>query len=358
MTTGMYIHIPFCIKKCGYCDFYSVSDSSLSEEYIGAVVAEIREFYADNSLKADTVYFGGGTPTVVNPELIGRVLSEIKLTGNAEITIEANPKTFNSEKLHKYKEYGINRISMGLQSANDSELEMLGRIHNFKEFLASYELLRKTGFDNINTDIMYGLPYSNDNTLLKTLDELKKLDCEHISAYALTLSENTPIYKKNYEYPTDDEVFSQYMLTNEALSGYDHYEISNYAKIPSRHNLKYWTNKTYIGFGVGAHSYFNNQRWENISDIKKYIEKRGKLNLQIVTEEDRYFEYIMLSLRLKSGLDLEHIKNEFKIDFLENHKAKIEKNIESGYMIRENNRISLTEKGFFVSNSIISSFFA
>ena len=364
MMTGFYIHIPFCIKKCGYCDFYSGTDFSYAEEYTNAVIREIKDFYDENDkIISDTVYFGGGTPTAIPSEFIGKILSEIKVTDDAEITIEANPKTFDGLKAHKYKEFGINRVSMGLQSANYNELELLGRIHNFNEFLNSYEILRKTGFNNINVDIMYGLPYSTEEKLSKTLAELKKLSCEHISAYALTLSENTPIYGKNYEYPTDDEVFLQYMLVNKALANYDHYEISNYAKIPARHNLKYWTNKPYIGFGAGAHSYFGNERWENISDVKEYIEnnknseRRKRVNLQIINNDTEYFEYIMLSLRLKSGIDLKYIKSKFSIDFLEKYKSEIYKNIEYGYLILENDRISLTEKGFFVSNLIISIFF-
>ena len=350
---GAYIHIPFCKKKCSYCDFYSITDISAAEKYTTALIKEIRNFYNENGeIKADTVYFGGGTPSCIPDEFIRKILSEIKTAENAEITIELNPKTFNSLQLKRYKEYGINRISMGLQSANDNELEILGRIHTFSEFLISYELLRNTGFNNINTDIMYGLPYSDEKTLKSTLNEILKLDCEHISAYALTLSENTPIYKGNHTYPTDDEVFLQYEMVNEALKAYDHYEISNYAKIPSRHNLKYWTNMPYVGFGAGAHSYFNDKRWENSFDMKEI----AKENVQNITADDRYSEYIMLSLRLKNGINLEYIKTEFNIDFLEENKEKIKKNIEHGYMNFENNRISLTEKGFFISNSIILSF--
>ena len=356
---GVYVHIPFCQKKCNYCDFYSITDFSDAKKYTDAVISEIREFYQNNDEIADTIYFGGGTPTAIEPEFIGKILSEIKAAKNAEITIEANPKTFDSLQLMQYKKYGINRVSMGLQSAIDDELKLLGRIHSFADFLNSFEMLRNAGFHNINSDIMYGLPYSTEKTLEKTLSELVRLKCEHISAYALTLSKNTPLYKMDYKYPDDDEVFSQYELVNHMLNGYIHYEISNYASSDgkkSQHNMKYWTNKPYIGFGAGAHSYFGDKRWEIISDKEKYIAERKKENIQIIGKNDRYFEYIMLNLRLKEGIDLKYIKDEFDIDILEKYKNQIEKNMKFGYLIHENETIFLTEKGFFVSNSIISNF--
>jgi oxygen-independent coproporphyrinogen-3 oxidase len=271
--------------------------------------------------------------------------------------MELNPKTFDKESLLVYKKAGINRVSMGLQSANDDELEVLGRIHTYSEFLKSYHLLRELEFSNINIDIMFGLPNSTENSLQKTLEKLLGLNCEHISAYALTLSEKTPLYKLNYKYPDEDEIFGQYKLICQCLNQYRHYEISNFAKNVCRHNLKYWNCEPYIGFGASAHSYFNHTRFSNVSDISLYIKGSAKEYLEKERKEDELFDYIMLSLRLDTGINSEYIKNEYNFDFVDNNKDKIENYIKLGLMIKTKTGYTLTNDGFFVSNTIISSFF-
>jgi oxygen-independent coproporphyrinogen-3 oxidase len=358
---GLYFHIPFCIKKCSYCDFYSITDFELEKEYIDKILNEIDDFYIKNGkLSVDTIFFGGGTPSAISKKNIYRIMASVydcfEVCDNSEISIELNPKTFDEKSLLVYKDAGINRVSMGLQSANDDELLALGRVHNFKEFLNSYYLLRELEFSNINIDIMFGLPNSNEKTLQKTLDEIKALKCEHISAYALTLSEKTPLYKMNYKYPSEDEIYEQYKLICQNLREYKHYEISNFAVKVCKHNLKYWTLKPYIGFGASAHSFFDGVRFSNVSDIYSYIKNCKKQYITSETKEDEIFELIMLSLRLDSGIDNEQIKALYNFDFIESYKDKLENFEKLGYMVKTKNGYALTEDGFFISNSIISSF--
>ena len=355
---GIYIHIPFCVKKCGYCDFYSLCDFSLVDDYIDAVIKEIERFYDENrKINADTVFIGGGTPSAVDSRHIERIIEKLRncfnISENSEITIEMNPKTFNDEKLAIYKDCGINRVSMGLQSAHDDELLMLGRIHNFSDFLSSYDMLIKHGFQNINVDIMYGLPLSSTKRLENTITEILKLKCSHISAYALTLSENVPLYNDVKLLPNEDDIYAQYRLICEYLCNYEHYEISNFGKEKCRHNLKYWTQTPYIGFGAAAHSHYSNTRWSNFSNIKRYIET-GKENVEDISKNDEFLEYVMLNLRLNTGIDTALIKQNYKIDLMKNHENFISNMITQGYMLKNNNILSLTESGFFVSNQIIS----
>lgn len=357
---GIYVHIPFCIKKCLYCDFYSVSDYELTEKYFEALKNEIRYFSEKNGkISVDTVFFGGGTPSSVKAEYILDVIYEIRknfiLSEDAEITLEANPKTFDREKLILYREGGINRLSIGLQSADFRTLRTLGRIHTLQEFEASYFLAREEGFLNINIDMMYGLPCESRETLKKTLDKIKALKPEHISAYALTLSESSPLYALKLNYPDDDSVFENYMTICEELSDYRHYEISNFGKIPCRHNLIYWNRDEYLGFGAAAASFYGGKRYVNKSDIKSYIKDFSeKESIEIINENDALFEYIMLSLRTDGGISLLHIKEKYNFDLYLKNKAFIDLMIKNGYMKMQNDVISLTDKGFFVSNYIIS----
>lgn len=350
---GVYIHIPFCIKKCHYCDFYSISDYSLEESYFKALKSEIRDFSKKNGkLPIDTVFFGGGTPSSVDGKYISEILSLLRecfiISENAEITLEANPKTFDEEKLLLYKKSGINRLSMGLQSADCDSLKTIGRIHNLKEFESSYLLARKVGFSNINIDIMYGLPGETKEILADTVKTVIEFNPEHISAYALTLSENVPMYKMKLSYPKEDEVYKSYMMICEMLSSYRHYEISNFGKIPCQHNMLYWNRDEYIGFGAAASGFMGNTRYTNKSDINSYIKDFSqKESIEILDENDEAFEYVMLGLRTDNGIDADMIyeKNKEFIDLMQ----------KEGYLINDGKRIILTDKGFFVSNSIISS---
>ena len=358
MKAGLYFHIPFCVRKCAYCDFYSVSDTSSQRAYFEVMHQEM-EAYRGKQIPVDSVFIGGGTPSVADETEIARLLEKAReifdFSSDTEITIELNPKTFDEKKLQVYRDAGVNRVSMGLQSADNDELLKLGRIHTAEEFLASYQLLRDMGFTNINADIMYGLPDSSLETLKKTLTFLKELNCEHISAYALTLDEDSPLYRKGYVFPDDDGVYEQYCLVCEMLSQYRHYEISNFAKDgkePCRHNLKYWTRAPYLGFGAAAHSFFENKRFFNPSSISEYMDGNFDRCEETISEHEAQYEELMLSLRTDFGVNFEKLPTAF----LENNRTLIAEHEKNGYLAMKADGFSLTETGFFVSNAVISSF--
>lgn len=356
---GIYVHIPFCVSKCHYCDFYSVSNQEIVESYFKRLKKEIYSYKKYGKLPVDTVFFGGGTPSLPNEKYICETLLCIydcfDVCKNAEITLEMNPKTFDENKLRAYKNAGVNRLSVGLQSANDDELLKIGRIHTSDDFLKSYEFIKKVGFDNVSVDIMYGLPYSDIDTLSKTSRFVKSLGAQHISAYALTLCENTPIMNMNYNYPDNDSVYEQYKFLCREFSEYRHYEISNFGKIPSRHNLKYWNLDSYIGFGASAYSYFDNKRFNNVKSIQEYIERENSVeDIYENTFMDNLNEYIMLSLRCDEGINTEYMKNKFSYSFPCDKKEYIAKLKNANYVSYTTKGFRLTEDGFFVSNSIIS----
>ena len=359
MNAGLYFHIPYCVKKCDYCDFYSVHRTDGQKIYFEAVRKEM-EVYRGKRIAVDSVFFGGGTPSVADPMELAALLEQAReifsFSSDTEITIELNPKTFHREKLLIYCNSGVNRISMGLQSANNDELSKLGRIHTKEEFLSSYELLREVGFSNINTDIIYGLPDSDLHSLERTLSFLRELDCEHISAYALTLNDNSPMYRRGYRFPDDDGVYEQYRLVCEMLSDYRHYEISNFVKqseSPCRHNLKYWQRVPYLGFGAAAHSFFEGCRWSNPEDIHCYvqgIQQEIQPEKEKVLQEDSFVETMMLSLRTDKGVMYADLPQ----GFYEKNRKLLEQFEASGYLTMGENGFRLTEAGFFVSNSILT----
>jgi len=372
---GIYIHIPFCMSKCLYCDFVSMEGGD-KKAYIAALKKEIRFYDAEHAGTVDSIFFGGGTPSSVLPIYIESVMDTLKksfeVQDDAEITIEANPGTVDREKLLAYKKMGINRISFGLQSANDDELVSLGRIHTFEEFLESYELARNAGFENINIDLMFGLPNQDlrdfDNSVRKVLE----LEPEHISCYALKIEKGTEFYKKYYGstlMPGEKQERQMYHTARTAFEnkGYVHYETSNFAKpgFECRHNLKYWTGEEYLGFGVAAHSYFFDKRkryrQNNISDIEKYIRDIENDVMPIdeevkLTEKDIQDEYIMLHLRLNTGIVFEEYLNLFGMDFEKDFSEQIEKLQENGLIRRDEKGIYSTPKGFDLQNTMISMF--
>lgn len=361
MKTGIYLHIPYCVKKCDYCDFYSVSDVSKQSLYFETLKQEMKAYRGKN-ISVDSVFIGGGTPSVADATEIASLLDEVRnvfsLSSDTEITMELNPKTFTKEKLSIYREAGVNRISMGLQSANNDELQKLGRIHTAEEFLASYHLLLTMGFSNLNTDIMYGLPDSDLGTLERTLTFLQKLNCRHISAYALTLSEDSSLYQRGYIFPDDDGVYEQYKLVCESFSDYRHYEISNFVKqgeSPCRHNLKYWERAPYIGFGAAAHSFFDEARWSNSADISKYIQSVQQgiapTDWEKISPKEARREELMLALRIDRGISYARLPQ----GFYEENQRLLHQYEEHGYLLCTEDGLVLTERGFFVSNAIISS---
>ncbi len=361
MPSGIYIHVPFCRRKCPYCDFYSlVSDSKTIHEYALALVRNISSFDHENEL-IDTVYFGGGTPSLIEPSDVLLILNTVKasfnLSEDAEITLEANPCTVDLNRLCAYRKAGINRISFGVQSANDTELSSLGRLHNFS--LAEQAVLnaRSAGFNNVSCDLMIGTPNQTLESLTKSIHSLASLGIQHISAYMLKIEEGTAFDCDaiRQSVADDDTVSDMYLSMCENLEalGYRQYEISNFS-LPgyeSRHNLKYWHLDDYIGFGPSAHSLWKGKRFYVPADLNEYLSQD---NQSIVIEDDSpdpLEEYIMLSLRLASGLSLD------KVDELGGNSQAVMKTakrfIDSGLAQLSDKRLFFTPKGFLVSNEMI-----
>lgn len=375
-TLGLYIHIPFCKQKCNYCDFYSLGcKESNIPSYIDALCTHIkREALLYKDYQIDTVFIGGGTPSLVSADDFSKLANTLKnsflFTHNAEFSIEANPGTLTKDKLNCYKQNGVNRLSIGLQSVSDDELKVLGRIHTYNEFLNSYNLARECGFDNINIDVMYGLPNQTLESLKNTLSKICNLAPEHISAYCLKLEEGTPFYKiqDTLNLPNDDDEYEMYMyLCNElARQGYEQYEISNFSKKGRRcvHNLKYWLSYEYIGFGPSAHSFFNGERYYYIDNVHTYINHinvaQSVDNLPIKQYEEQSDlpicstdEYIMLKMRLSDGVNEAEFKSKFGMSLLDNY-PEIQNYLKDGYIEYKNGAYSFTPKGFFVSNYILA----
>lgn len=358
----LYIHIPFCIRKCAYCDFLSgPADVRTQENYIKRLLEEIRQ---SEKLSAEyeiaTVFFGGGTPSILKGEQICRILGQLKrqfrFREDAEITIEANPGTVDKEKLCLYRETGINRLSFGLQSSDNEELKLLGRIHTWEQFLESYQLARKAGFENINIDLMSALPGQTAESYRTTLGRVLLLEPEHISAYSLIVEEGTPFYEKygaHPEYlPSEDEERQMYYDTGEILHdhGYERYEISNYAKpgYECRHNLGYWERADYKGYGLGAASLLENVRFSNQADLQEYLAGNFKGSEERLTEQAIREEYFFLGLRKTEGVDL---------GIYREHYGKLIEKLQMQQLLREKNgKIYLTEKGIDVSNYVLAQF--
>ena len=371
MTTdkiGLYLHIPFCIKKCNYCDFSSFAntDSGTRDGYISSLVREIYSYKREEKISVNSVFFGGGTPSLLELsefEKIHRAIDEtFDLSEDCEYTLEANPKTLTADKLKAYRECGVNRISIGMQSIHENELKILGRIHNFRDFVEAYNMVSASGIDNINVDVMYSIPEQTADSFQKTLLALSSLEPKHISAYSLIIEENTPFFRmrKTLPLPTETQEDEMYSFLCEYLSlcGYNHYEISNYAKrgFESRHNLKYWRAEEYIGLGLSAYSYFNSRRYGNTENLKEYLSKEEKNCIydEYIDEKNAEYEYAMLRLRLSEGFSLLDYEYRFGKSFLVGRRDKIDKYIRMGYMKLQGDRISFTERGFYVSNTILS----
>ncbi|MGN0696027.1 MAG: radical SAM family heme chaperone HemW [Oscillospiraceae bacterium] len=349
--TGIYIHVPFCLRKCSYCDFYSVKFSEESAEaYTSAVIRNLRRY----APSADSVYFGGGTPTLLSPAQIGRVLNEIRLSDDAEVSMECNPKTADREKFAEYKSAGINRISVGVQSLIDRELSEVGRLHDSAEAVRCIGDIYSAGIDDISADIMLGLPYQTAETLTGTINGLLKLPVSHISAYMLTVEEGTPLSADDAlleNIPDGDGLADLYLLTCDILegAGFARYEISNFAKhgMECRHNLKYWKCEDYIGIGPAAHSCYKGKRYAVPRDIGAFIE--NDIQQEIVTDDEPLTEEerIMLALRLSVGIDPQ------EYSCTEQLIGRAEPLVKAGFLKKTNGRISLTDKGALVSNDII-----
>lgn len=367
---SLYIHIPFCKRKCYYCDFTSFSGKeNLMIKYCNALSKEINNVHQ----KISTIYIGGGTPTYLSCEALKILKSAIsKLDvdlNNVEFTVEGNPGTFTREKLLILKNMGVNRLSIGLQAWQDELLRTLGRIHNNKEFINSYNMARNLGFDNINVDLMYALPNQTMEQWMETLNEVVKLSPEHISCYSLILEKGTPFYTKYKKgeiiIPNEDIQILMYEKAIEYLksNGYVQYEFSNFSKTGKecRHNLTYWNLENYVGCGASAHSYFNKVRYRNEENIEKYIYKINNEDSAVVEEhintaKDDMEEYMFMGLRKIKGILKQDFKDKFGIDIHKVYGETIVKYKDCNLLEEDDERLFLSERGIEVSNYILSDF--
>lgn len=372
---GLYVHIPFCRSKCEYCDFCSFVPNSeyLIEHYVDALILQMEDWsYKCRNRDVDSIYIGGGTPTYLSTKHLTRIFNAIydnfKVSRKAEISIECNPATVDLKALKKLRRLGVNRISIGLQSANDNELQELGRIHSYEEFKETFENARRAGFDNINVDIMYGIPDQTDRSFFRTLSAVTSLSPDHISLYALKIEDNTPFAERreSLNLPDEDTEYGMYVRAVKYLAekGYERYEISNFAKkgYACLHNLKYWNCDDYLGLGASAHSYFNGERFALTRSVRDYIDGLEIINndIQVVVSSDKtdsdeaIEEYVMLGMRLEEGISISEFESRFGISFTEKYGARLDEFIADGFVVKTEDSYKFTSAGMFVSNYILS----
>ena len=367
---SLYIHIPFCVRKCLYCDFPSFSGmDGMFEDYVRRLCREMGEAAPSfQGIGVKSVFFGGGTPSILPPALMGRIMDKIMsaydVNSDAEISMEANPGTLDAAKLREYKSMYFNRLSMGLQAWQDRLLERLGRIHRGGEFEDNFLQARDAGFKNINVDLMFSLPGQTMDDWQETLEKVMRLDPEHISAYSLIIEEGTPffdMYEKGQITEIDEDTDRRmYYLAKEMLldKGFRQYEISNFAKegFECRHNITYWRTEEYRGFGLGAHSYVNGTRFHNSADMKEYMAGGGRLDMEKLTPEEMQEEFMFMGLRMNEGISKEEFLKRFKTDITSVYGQEIVELISEGLLTENRGRISLTDRGIDVSNQVFEKF--
>lgn len=371
MTTnpiGIYLHIPFCHQKCNYCDFSSFAGvkQEVRECYVAKLIEEIKSYKCDNKIKADSIFFGGGTPSLLTVEEFSKITEALydsfDVCDKAEFSIEANPKTLTYEKLSHYLSCGVNRVSLGMQSIHENELKFLGRIHSYADSLEAIRLFDRLGVDNFNLDLMYGIPEQTLSSFRDTLRVAIDSGAAHISSYGLIVEEGTDFYRRRNQLPLpdEDEECDMYALAAQMLggAGFSHYEISNYAKSGNQcqHNLKYWRGYEYIGVGLAAHSYFGNIRYSNTSRFSEYLSSDfTKYRMEEpIDNEERAYEYVMLRLRLSEGFSLSEYQSFFGKSFLLGRENKLESFRIAGLISLTDDSIALTERGFYLSNTLLS----
>lgn len=375
----LYIHIPFCVRKCAYCDFLSgPQNQEIIEKYVDALICEINvhTVYTALSLnyKVISVFIGGGTPSILSTSQVERIFEALRksfdIAEDAEITVEANPGTITKEKLQTYKRVGINRISFGLQSTNNDELKLLGRIHTYEDFFESYQLARECGFENINVDLISAIPKQTLQSWEETLQKIIELELEHISAYSLIIEEGTPFAEqygegcpKERDLPSEEEERVIYQRTEEVLAkaGYHRYEISNYAKQGKecRHNLGYWERKNYLGIGLGASSLIENTRYKNTDDLDWYITHANELDSiqedrEQLTTIEQMEEFVFLGLRKIEGISETEFAENFGKSIEECYGTQLERLLSEDLLKRENGRLMLTKRGIDISNYVFA----
>lgn len=377
---GIYIHIPFCKQKCFYCDFISYANQDkYFKKYVQALNKEINNFIDNNEFEVQTIYIGGGTPSLIDAKYIEEILHIFEkrnlLKEVKEVTIEVNPGTVTEEKLRNYKNSGVNRLSIGLQSTEDKVLKQIGRIHCYDDFLNTYKMAREVGFKNINVDLMIGLPNQKIIDVKNSLEKIIKLEPEppnHISVYSLIVEENTPIEKMlesgELELPDEELERNMYWYVKNflELNGYKHYEISNFAKLgnESKHNLDCWNQKEYVGFGVAAHSYIDDVRYGNIGNVEEYIKncENGEFGKNKVIDEvendifSKEKEFMLIGLRKIEGVLIQDFKNKFGENPIFVFKDELKKLVDENLLIVDFDRIKLTNKGLDLANIVWENF--
>ena len=366
----LYVHIPFCVRKCQYCDFLSgPSDEETKDRYIEALLKEIRAAEHTEDYEIVSVFIGGGTPSALKAEAIASIMRTLQekffFCEDAEVTIEANPGTVDPEKLTIYRNVGINRLSLGLQSTDAEELKLLGRIHSYEEFLKSYEWAREAGFSNINIDLMFAIPGQTGEAWRQHLYQVAELNPEHISAYSLIIEEGTPFAEQNLDLPDEDTEYQMYEDTAEILEryGYRQYEISNYAKqgYMCRHNAGYWQRREYLGFGLGASSLYRGMRFSNTRRMQEYLkESRNpdqiRKDVTVLLRNERIEEFMFLGLRMTEGISEKKFEENFDVRLMDVYGDILQKYEETGFMEHIETKWRLTRKGIHVSNHILADF--
>ena len=372
MAVGIYLHIPFCKSRCSYCDFATDVWRSREavERYVSALCSEIRNSKFEARNLVDTIYFGGGTPSLLEPKQVNQILetvrSKFNIAENAEITLEINPATVTAESLSAYHGLGVSRASFGVQTFNDQHLKLLARGHDANDARTTFRLLRDAGFENVSFDLIAGLPGQTVDDWRRNLEEAVKLGPEHISLYLLEIHEGTPLAEQvssgRRPLPDEDLAAAMYelMIDRLALSGYVQYEISNFSKpgFESRHNTKYWRLDPVYGFGVSAHSFNESQRYSNDRDTAKYVRVIEENQRAEVFREttDAASEFIFLGLRLNAGIDLDEYRQRFQIDLKEDYRDEIERFLDDGLVEISTGHLCLTKKGMLFSNEVFAAF--
>lgn len=364
----IYIHIPFCMRKCNYCDFVSMAcEPEVQNRYFDMLLNEISiKSESVGRVPIGSVFIGGGTPSIVSGHNIERLMDKLRLKfdieQSAEITIEMNPASASFSKIKTYKNVGINRVSIGLQSSDNKELKVLGRLHSYEEFLRTYEDVRSAGVENVNIDLMSAIPTQTVDSYVRTLRNVISLKPEHISAYSLIIEEGTPFYDAYSDgkgLPSEDEEREMYYLTKELLNsaGYNRYEISNYSKTgyECRHNIGYWRRVPYLGFGIAASSLWNDVRYDHGKDIKKYLEGDFTEEETILSDQDIMEEFMFLGLRMVNGVSCKEFKEIFGTDIETEYGDVLCKLAKEGLLLH-GKRVRLTDKGLDLANYCMSEF--
>ena len=379
---GIYLHIPFCVRKCNYCDFLSApAQEETRRRYVQCLTEEIRQFEAAKEYEVKSVFFGGGTPSILEGKWIAALMEELEkifsFSEIPEITIECNPGTLTAEKLDHYRKSGINRLSLGLQSADENELKLLGRIHTWEDFYKNYQQARESGFENISVDLMSALPGQTVSSWKRTLEKVLALKPEHISAYSLIIEEGTPFYdwygaedekrrrgladNGRTVLPSEEEEREMYYDTKRFLTeaGYHRYEISNYARegYESIHNSGYWLRREYVGFGLGASSQVKNLRCKNTERLEDYLKSDFfKKEVQILTRQEEIEETMYLGLRMMQGVNLQGFQKSFGVRVETLYKETLEKLERPGLLRIKDGCLRLTDSGIDVSNAVMAEF--